>query len=122
MKYIEDKDEIVYNTYGSGSKNEWIFDNDSFSIDLDNRCSGCISHEVEDFVGPLKECNWVIKGFKGTKATYVKIGTIKWSCLDKTGSAQGTRIPNSYVIPVGGVYLLTPQHWDWAQGGNNNKK
>ena len=79
LKYIEDKDEIVYNTYGSGSKNEWIFDNDSFSIDLDNRCSGCISHEVEDFVGPLKECHRVIKVFVGTKNTDFKIVTTNWS-------------------------------------------
>ena len=117
MKYVEYKDAIAYNTYDSGWKHEWILDNNSFSIDLDNRWSGCISHEVEDFVGPLKDCHRVIKWLKGTNTTDVKIGTIKWSRLDYTGSDQETRIPNSYVIPSGEVCLLISQHWAQTQGG-----
>ena len=65
---------------------------------MDNIRSGCISHKVEDFVGPLKDCHRVIKVFGDTNTTNVKIGTIKWSWLDNTGSAHEIIIPNIYVI------------------------
>ena len=63
LKYIEVRDAIAYNTYDSGLERERRFDTESFIIGVYNRCSGCISHEVEDFVGPLKDCHIFIKGF-----------------------------------------------------------
>jgi hypothetical protein len=41
------------------------FDTDSSTVGIDNRCSGCISHINEDFVGELKKTDRVIKGFGG---------------------------------------------------------
>ena len=61
FKYIEVKDTIPYSTYDSELERKRIFDTDSFSIGVNNRCSGCISHKGEDFVRPLKECHRVIK-------------------------------------------------------------
>ena len=29
------------------------FDTDAYDIGIDNRCSGCISHIIEDFLGPM---------------------------------------------------------------------
>ena len=85
MKYIEVKDAIAYNKYDIGLEREQIFDTDSFSIGVDNKCSGWLSNKVKDFVGPLKDSHRVIKGFVGTNNTNNKIGTIKWSWFDDTG-------------------------------------
>ena len=43
------------------------FDSDSAKVGIDNRCSACMSHIIEDFQGPLTEYNRPIKGFGGTK-------------------------------------------------------
>ena len=79
------------------------FDTDSVSIGVDNRCSGCISHRIEDFEGQMTDTNKVVKGFGGTKTTNVKMGTIKWKWLDDKGSEHEFRIPQSYYIPSGNV-------------------
>jgi hypothetical protein len=31
------------------------FDTDLETIGIDNRCTACISHKIEDFIGPLRE-------------------------------------------------------------------
>ena len=54
------------------------FDTDSEPIGVDNRCSGCISHRIEDFDGPLIDSNRSIKGFGGSRMKGVKMGTITW--------------------------------------------
>ena len=74
---------------------------------------------MEDFLGPLKDCHRFIKGFGGKNNTNVKIGKIKWSWLDNKGYVHGFRIPNSYLIPSGGVRLLSPQHCYRMQVGKN---
>lgn len=38
-------------------------DTDSASIGVDNRCTACISHIIDDFEGPLTDSGRVIKGF-----------------------------------------------------------
>ena len=48
------------------------FDTDSKSIGIDNRCSACISHDLNDFVGEVYKTDRVIKGFAGTRTTNVK--------------------------------------------------
>ena len=47
------------------------FDTDSETIGIDNRCSGCISHVKDDFVGDLQRSDRVVKGFAGTKTRNV---------------------------------------------------
>ena len=49
------------------------FDTDSEPIGIDNRCTGCISHRIEDFDGPLTDSGRAIRGFGGTKMTNVQI-------------------------------------------------
>ena len=73
------------------------------------------------FVGTPKDCHRVIKVFGDTNTTNVKIGTIKWSWLDNTGSSHYIIIPNRYVIPSGGFFLMRTQHWARNQVGNNHK-
>ena len=63
----------------TAAQNHAIFDTDSAPVGVDNRCSGCISHKVTDFIGELVDCNRVIKGFGSTRTTNIKMGTIKWS-------------------------------------------
>ena len=95
------------------------FDTDSSNIGVDNRCSGCISHRIEDFEGNLVETAKSIRGFAGSQVRNVKMGTIRWKWLDDTGVTHTFRIPRSYYIPSGNVRLLSPQHWAKAISGGN---
>ena len=64
---------------GSKYVNNAHFDTDSGNpIWVDNRCSEYISNIMDDFIGPLVECNITIKGFGDTGNVGVNIGKIKW--------------------------------------------
>ncbi len=52
------------------------FDTDSAKVGIDNRCSACISHVPQDFIGALTDSNRTIKGFGGLRTTGVKVGTL----------------------------------------------
>ena len=94
------------------------FDTDSEMVGIDNRCSACISHDIKDFIGPLKESKRTIKGFGGIKHTSnIMEGTIKWKWEDDEGKVHKHVIPNSYYVPDGRVRLLSPQHWAKEQKG-----
>ena len=95
--------------------NRVIFDTDSYPIGIDNRCSGCISHKIEDFVGPLVDSARTIKGFGGSRTTNVKIGTLRWTWCDNDGTPHRFETPKSYYVPDGNVRLLSPQHWAKTQ-------
>lgn len=79
------------------------FDTDSETIGIDKRCSGCISHVKDDFVGKLRPTDRVLKGFAGTKTTNVQIGTLRWSWEDEMGRKHTFTIPNCYYVPDGRV-------------------
>ena len=91
------------------------FDSDAGSIGIDNRCSVCMSHKIDDFIGIPKESKRTIRGFGGTKVSNVMTGTIKWRWQDDDGGIHEFRIPNSYYVPDGGVRLMSPQHWAQSQ-------
>lgn len=95
--------------------NTTTFDTDSAPIGIDNRCTACISHEISDFVGPLKETRRRIKGFGGATTNNVMSGTLQWRLEDDQGAPHKFTIPNSYYVPSGGVRLLSPQHWAQTQ-------
>jgi hypothetical protein len=97
------------------NKNCLTFDTDSGPIGVDNRCTGCISHHIEDFEGPLRDSNRAIKGFGGSCTTNIKIGTIMWKWDDDTGRTHKFTIPNLFYVPEGNIRLLSPQHWAQAQ-------
>ena len=98
--------------------NTSIFDTDSKSVGIDNRCSACISHDIRDFIGPLRESNRTIKGFGGIKHTStIMSGTIKWKWEDDEGRIHKHIIPDSYYVPDGKSRLLSPQHWSKSQKG-----
>ena len=54
------------------------FDTDSGQIGIDNRCTACISHRIDDIVGTMVESNRTIQGFAGGNIKNVKKGTLKW--------------------------------------------
>ncbi len=87
------------------------FDTDSGDVGIDNRASGCFSHVITDFIGPMRDCNRVVKGFGGSRTSNVKMGMLKWSWEDDKGIKTTHLIPNSYYSQVGGVRLLSPQHF-----------
>ena len=97
------------------------FDTDSAMVGIDNRCTACISHFAQDFIGPLIDSKRSIKGFGGSKTTGVKMGTIVWKWEDNEGKISKFTIPNSYYVPQGKVRLLSPQHWAKVQQTNNKK-
>ena len=73
------------------------FDTDSGPVGIDNQCTACISHKINDFIpGTLKECKRYIKGYGGARTYNVKQGTIKWTWLDNEGRAHTFKIPKSY--------------------------
>ena len=92
------------------------FDSDSLPIGIDNRASGCISFDKEDFADNLRNCDRVIKGYHGTKRRPLQVGTLQWSWEDDRGKRHDFDIPNSYYDPSGSVRLLSPQHFAQAIG------
>ena len=78
------------------------FDTDSSPVGIDNRCTGCISHVAEDFVGQLRDSDKSIKGFGGSRTSQIKIGTLSWKWMDNEGKELKFLIPNSYYVPSGG--------------------
>ena len=91
------------------------FDTNSKSISIDNQCSACILHDLNDFVGEVHKSDRVIKGFAGTRTTNVKKGTILWKWEVDMRQVHEFLIPNSYYVPKGGCRLLSPQHWAETQ-------
>ena len=98
-----------------------VFDTDADQIGIDNRCSACISHKIEDFIGNPSQTKRTIKGFGGARVSNIMSGTIKWQWLDDLGRVHKFKIPNSYYVPEGGVRLLSPQHWAQEQRKSNRK-
>jgi hypothetical protein len=96
---------------GGLNDNHTSFDTDLAPIGIDNRCTGCISHQIEGFEGPLQESNRAIKGFGGTRTTNMKIGTIAQRWNDDQGKHNKFVIPTLFYVPHGNVRLLSPQHW-----------
>ena len=92
-----------------------LFDTDAEQIGIDNRCSACISHRIEDFIGQPIPTKRSIKGFGGTRVANIMSGTIMWKWSDEQGKIHEFRIPNSYYVPEGGTRLLSPQHWAQEQ-------
>ena len=97
---------------------EAYFDTDSKPIGIDNRCTACISHDINDFVGKLHDSDRTIKGFGGVRhRSNIMIGTMKWKWCDDLGQVHKHLIPHSYYVPEGKVRLLSPQHWAKTQKG-----
>lgn len=98
------------------------FDTDSKIIGIDNRCTGCISAFLDDFVGPIVRTNKTIKGIGGDTEYEVFRGTLRWSWCDDDGTEHTFDIPDSYYVKGCGVRLLSPQHWSKVAARNQGKK
>ena len=60
------------NAYGEGVHDNIVkFDTDSKRVGIDNRCSACISCDIDDFEGPVRKVNRAIKGFGGVRTMNV---------------------------------------------------
>ena len=71
---------------------------DSVAIDIDNRCTACISHTTENFVEELVESTLYVKGFGGTRSSLIKKVTLQCKWEDDTGIEHNLLIPNSYYV------------------------
>ena len=69
------------------------FDKDSVPIGVDNRCTDCISHRIEEFEGPMVNSGQQIKDSGGTKTANVQMGTIVWKWHDDKGRTHKFKIP-----------------------------
>ena len=85
-------------------------DTDSATIGIDNRCTLCILHISEYFVGELRKPGRNIRGFVGVIQPKIKTGTLLWRCEDDQGQEYKFLIPNYLFIPSGKCRLLSPQH------------
>jgi hypothetical protein len=101
-------------------QNKAHFNTDSEPIGIDNWCTGCISHKIEDFEGPLILSTRAIKGFGGSRTLDVKIGTITWKWLDDEGMTHKFIIPKSFYVASGNVRLRSLQHWAQTQHNKTN--
>ena len=86
------------------------FDTDSMLIGVDNRCSAFISGYIDDFEGPTRPTDRVIKGFGGTRTTNVQTGTARLYWEDDLGLKHEFKLQNSYYVPGCKHRLLSPQH------------
>ena len=87
-------------------------DTDSGPIGINNQCSGCISHKIDDFVDrKVTKLDRVIIGFGRTRTINVSQGTLIWKWTDNNGKLHRFEITNLYYVPEGKVQLLSPQHW-----------
>ena len=102
--------------------NEGVFDTDSRIVGVDNRASVCMSDDIKDFQGEMREINATIKGFHGSKQYKLQVGTIRWNIEDDDGKVFPFTIPGSYYIPDGNVKLLSPQHWAQTRSSNFKRK
>ena len=102
---------IAMSATAQGMSSSLRFDTDSGPLGIDSRCTACISHRTEDFIGVPQETNKVIKGVGGARLSNVMTGTILWRWEDDQGKVHSHRIPGSYYAPQANVRLLSPQHW-----------
>ena len=79
------------------------FDTDSSPIGIDKRCTGCISHRIKDFEGPLIDTGGQIKCFGGYRTSNVQMGTLIWKWQDNQGRIHKFKIPKSFYSPDGWV-------------------
>ena len=91
--------------------NEFKMDTDSATIGIDNRCSLCILHIAEDFIGELIELERKIRGFGGVIQPKIKTGALLCRWEDDQGQEHTFLITDSLFIPSGKCRLLSPQHW-----------
>lgn len=66
---------LAQQAHASKQRRTIILDTDSKPIGIDNRATAFFSGDIDDFEGPLRESNRVVKGFGGSRTTGVKIGT-----------------------------------------------
>ena len=113
---------MAMRTKNSTPINDDVFqmDTDSATIGIDNRCTLCISHNAEDFVGELRESRRKIRGFGGVIQPKIKTGTLLWLWDDDQGQEHKFLITNSLFIPSGKFRLLSPQHWSQTRQYDQN--
>ena len=71
----------------------------SVPIGIDHRCSLCISHVPEDFVGNLILSNRKIKGFGEILSPRIQVGTLLWRWNDDKSQEHTFFILNSLYSP-----------------------
>ena len=74
------------------------FDTDSGPIEVDNRCTGCISHRMEDFEGPMVDTGQQIKCFGSTRTVNVQIGKSSVSGTTTRGKITSSRFRNHSIL------------------------
>lgn len=100
---------MALSSIGSTAAMQASFDTNSCPIRIDNCATACISHKIEDFVGPLRPSRCKIQGI-GNSMSGLQEGTIQWDIEDDNGIKQTFTIPNSIYAPNACSRLLSPQH------------
>ena len=115
LRQLQDLNAVATTTTKSDGEpihgNEAHLDTDSAKIGVDNRCSACISHDINEFQGPVQKVTRSINGFGGERTINVYQGEIIWEWCNTEGIVNRFIITNSYYVPAGKCRLLSPQHW-----------
>ena len=77
-------------------EHQMTFDTDSSPIGVDNRCTGCISHRIEDFEVALIDTGQQIKGFGDSWTSQFQMGTLIWKWQDNQGRIHKFKTPKSF--------------------------
>jgi hypothetical protein len=94
------------------------FDDESFTIVIDNACSFCVTNDVRHYVGTPEDVSVPVKGIGGIQIKATKKGTVKWSFTNDQGQVRDEYIPNTYFHENSPYCLYSPQHV--AQIANDN--
>ena len=72
------------------------FDTDSTNVGMDNRCTACISHSIDDFDGPLVATGRTVQCIGGIRIPNLMKGTLVWIWEDDEGTLHISGIKNSF--------------------------
>jgi len=76
----------------------FILDSDSKPLGIDNRATAFISGDINDFDGPLLDCDRVVRGFAGIRVKGVKKGTAVIRIEDDDGRVHRIKLRDSYYV------------------------
>ena len=108
----------IQETMHHPTRRQTKFDNESFTMVIDNACSYCITNDLKHFVYPPEDVSTPVKGIGGIKICATKKGVVQWSFANDQGQVHDELIPNTYYHKDSPYCLYSPQHV--AQVANDN--
>jgi hypothetical protein len=84
------------------------FDSDTRRVKVNNCASRCLSHDIDDFEGPMHPCDKKLAPITGTDVKGLMLGTIKWTIEDDQGKQHVLCYPTQSICQVQGIASCLP--------------